>query len=167
MTDDQSPGPHSSDEPSVGGSGAQPEPRTVADSAPARDLAPDPSPDATTDPEADPSADPAADTGPEPDPDPAHDPWLRRVAVVMGVGLGVGILAAVGVGIAGASGQVGAVIILLVLSLAAGTSAVLALVTAAIEEFRGGNVSWRRPVLGIVLFVAAAMLMAMTVAAAG
>lgn len=99
--------------------------------------------------------------------DGSRDPWLRRVAVVMGVGLGVGILAAVGAGLAGATGRVGAVIILLVLSLAAGTSAVMALVTSAIEEFRGGDVSWRRPVLGIVLFVAAAMLMAMTVAAAG
>ena len=57
--------------------------------------------------------------------------------------------------------------ILLVLSLTAGLSAVLALVTSAVDEFRGRDVPWRRPVLGIVLFVAAAMLMAMTVAAAG
>ncbi|HKJ56044.1 MAG TPA: hypothetical protein VJ978_08655 [Nitriliruptoraceae bacterium] len=100
------------------------------------------------------------------DPGGPVDPWPRRVGIIMAVGLGVGVAAALAAGATGASGQVGAVLILLVLSLAAGVGALLALVTSAVDEFRGRDVTSRRPVLGIVLFVAAAMLMAMTVAAA-
>jgi hypothetical protein len=98
---------------------------------------------------------------------PGRDRWMVRAGITVAVGLGLGVVAAAGLGIAGASGQAGAVALLLVLSLGAAGGALLALVSAVVDEFRGRDVTWRRPVLGVVLFLAAALLMAMTVAAAG
>lgn len=96
-----------------------------------------------------------------------RDPWIVRAGVTVAVGIGVGVLAAVGVGLAGASGQWGAIVVLLIVSLAAALGALMALVSAVVDEVRGGDVGWRRPVMGIALFVVAAMLMSMTVVAAG
>lgn len=95
------------------------------------------------------------------------DPWIVRAGVTLAVGVGIGILAAIGVGLAGASGRVGAVVVLLIVSLATALAALMALLSSVVEELRGADVAWRRPVMGIMLFVVAAMLMAMTVAAAG
>ena len=94
------------------------------------------------------------------------DRWMVRAGVAVAIGLGLGILVAGVLGFAGASGQAGAVVVLLLLSLGMAVGALLALVSAVVDEFRGRDVAWRRPVLGVVLFLAAAGLMAMTVAAA-
>lgn len=94
------------------------------------------------------------------------DRWMVRAGVAVAVALGLGILVAATLGFAGASGQVGAVVVLLLLSLGTAVGALMALVSAVVDEFRGRDVPWRRPVMGIVLFFAAAVLMAMTVAAA-
>lgn len=94
------------------------------------------------------------------------DRWMVRAGVTVAIALGLGILVAATLGFAGASGQVGAVVVLLLLSLGTAVGALMALVSAVVDEFRGRDVPWRRPVMGIVLFLAAAVLMAMTVAAA-
>lgn len=110
-----------------------------------------------------------SDLSPSEDPGaaPGRDRWMVRAGIAVAIGLGLGVVAAAGLGMAGASGQVGAVVLLLLLSLGTACGALLALVSAVADEFRGRDVTWRRPVLGVVLFFAAALLMAMTVAAAG
>jgi hypothetical protein len=93
------------------------------------------------------------------------DPWIRRVGMVLAGSLVVAVLAAAVVAALGGGGAGAAVVLLLVLAVGVSIAAVLALATAAIGEFRGSDVSWRRPVLGVVLLLAAMALSAMTAAA--
>lgn len=105
-------------------------------------------------------------TGAAPErPGDGTDPWIRRVGMVLAGSLVVAVLAAAVVGALGGGGAGAAVVLLLVLAVGVSIGAVLALATAAIGEFRGRDVTWRRPVLGVVLLLAAMALSAMTAAA--
>lgn len=90
------------------------------------------------------------------------DPWCRRIGMIVGATVLVAILAAGSLGAAGVTGGGGAVVLLLVLVLGMALAAVLALATSAIDEFRGRPVTWRRPLLGVVLLLVAMALSAMT-----
>ncbi len=96
-----------------------------------------------------------------------RDPRLRGLAVFLGVGFGIAVLAAAGLGLAGADGRAGAAGLLLVLSLVVAGGAVWALGTAVVDEYRERPVGRARVVVGIVLFIAAAALMAMTAGVGG
>ncbi|MBY5161648.1 hypothetical protein [Salsipaludibacter albus] len=109
--------------------------------------------------------------GSEQDRDPASgrvpDRRLRLVAIVLAVGLGLAVVGAVVTGMSGGSGAVAAVVLLLVLGTTFAIGALLALGTAVVDEFRGRTVSRGRVVVGLVLFVATVVVMAMAGAAGG
>lgn len=96
-----------------------------------------------------------------------RDPRLRTVAVVVGVGVGAAILGAAIVGMLGGDGRAGAAVLLLVLSLALASGAIVALGTAVVDEYRRRPVGRPRVVVGVVLFLAAAAFMAMTAGIGG
>lgn len=96
---------------------------------------------------------------------PGRDRWLARVGAIVAATVGLAVVAAAGLGAAGAGGAGAAVGLLLVLALGCGVAALIALATAAIDEFRGRSVTLHRPVLGVVLLVASVAFTIMAVGA--
>lgn len=127
-------------------------------------------PDATApvspDEPADPPGDPAGPTDGD-DGGRTGDRRLRTVAIVVAVGVGSAILGAAAVGTLGGDGRAGAAVLLLVLSLAFGAGAVVALGSAVVDEYRRRPVPGVRIVVGVVLFLVAAATMAMTAGIGG
>lgn len=98
---------------------------------------------------------------------PARDQWLRRVGIVVGAGVAGAVLVAFAAGALGATGTTVAAVLFLLLAFTCGGAALLALGTALVDELRGRAVSRGRIVVGIVLFFAAAALMAMVAGIGG
>lgn len=125
-----------------------------------------------SDPDADPDTDPGptaapdtgAATGPEPSLDARRRRTLRRI-----VGTGVLVAAAVALlaGLAGATGQAGAAIFLLLSATTCAVAATHGVLTAVRDDLRDHRVSRARVGWIVGLFVAAAALMAMTAGAGG
>lgn len=95
------------------------------------------------------------------------DPKLRRTRrIPLGAAI-VGIVLAALTGVLGGDGRVGLVVFLLVTSVGAGLGALYGIVTAVVDDLKQRPVDRRRPITAVVLFLVAAMLMAMVAAAGG
>lgn len=105
---------------------------------------------------------PGAATGPPPD--LVRRRYIRRIA---GGGISLGLLLSVGAGAAGATGRVGAAILLLLSAAGCAAAATYGVLTAVVDDLRDRPVSRRRLLWVIMMFVAAAALMAMTAGVGG
>ncbi len=97
----------------------------------------------------------------EPAPERRRDPRLRLVGLLVGAGVALAVLAAALAGATGNSGAVAAVVLLLVLGASFAVASLVALGSAVVDEFRGRPVGRARVVVGLVLFVATVVVMAM------
>ncbi len=104
---------------------------------------------------------PSAEVRPSGD---ARTPIVWRFPVI-GLVLGM-VLAGVGAAL-GADGRVGFVVVVLVTAAGCGLGATYALLTAVIDDLRSRPVARSRPVSGVALFLAAAVLMALVAGAGG
>jgi hypothetical protein len=86
---------------------------------------------------------------------------------VAAVGSGLAILGAVAVGVVTGSGRSSLAALFVGLSLASGVTAVVTLIGAARDEFRGDRVPRRRIVAGLVLLVAAPFFLVLAAGATG
>lgn len=91
----------------------------------------------------------------------------RRMGWIVGVGMAVAVALALLAGAAGATGRAGAAIVLLLSAASCAVSATYGVVTAVIDDVRGTRVSRPRIAWVVVLFFAAAALMAMTAGVGG
>lgn len=121
----------------------------------------------TPDPATSPAGEP--DEAPPPtDDEAAHDRRRRRtMRRIAGVGSLVGLALSLLAGVAGATGQAGAAIFLLVSALSCALGATWGVVAAVRDDLRGHRVSRARVAWVVGLFLGAAMLMAMTAGAGG
>lgn len=104
-------------------------------------------------------------TAPEPDHD---DRRVRRTWWIAGGGsLGVGLALALLVGALGGEPRAGMAVLLLVSALSCGVGALYGIGTAVADDLRGRPTSRRRPIAAGVLFLLAAVLMAMVAGVGG
>lgn len=106
----------------------------------------------------------ATDAGTGPSADLVRRRRIRRIA---GSGILLGVVLALAAGGAGATGQAGAAIMLLLSAAGCAVAATYGVLTALVDDLRGRAVSRRRLLWIVLMFVGAAGLMAMTAGVGG